>query len=123
MLIFAIYTLVIFHGLIVVPAVFVSPFILIFSKKNLKWLENVFIVAGGGTLLSYALLGSCFLTNWENTLREMVDPNLAYSGGFVSYYLGKIGINFPDTATTWTMAILSFMGIIAIAKRRKWLLK
>ncbi len=113
------YALVLFHGLFVLPIIFVVPFILAFSKKKLRFLENIFILIGGVTILSYILTGACFLTAIEQKIRFKIDPELSYSGGFVSYYLGSIGINFPDLATTFLIILMFIFGMVVIWNRRK----
>ncbi len=113
------YTLILFHGLFVLPSIFVIPFILAFSKKRLHFLENIFILIGGATILSYVLTGACFLTTIEQKIRFRIDSELSYSGGFVSYYLRSIGINFPDLATTFLIAFMFIFGTVAIWSHRR----
>ncbi|EKD56502.1 MAG: hypothetical protein ACD_58C00167G0005 [uncultured bacterium] len=101
----------IFHGLVMIGLLGGPMFL--FSKKRYPKLENIFIVLGGLTALSFIITGACFLTTLEKNIR--VQANLpSYSSGFVRHYLGEVGINVPDIATTITLAILITIGLIRI---------
>lgn len=104
------------HGLIVLPAIVLGPLILFFSRRPIRWLERVFAGAGVATALSYLILGACFLTTWEQNLR-LAAGQPSYTGGFVRYYLGRIGIEMPDIATTITLTTLISLGFLRVLWR------
>ena len=100
-----------FHGLVMI-GLLGGPLFL-FSKKRYPRLENVFIILGGLTALSFIITGACFLTTLEKNIREQANLP-SYSSGFVHHYLGEVGINVPDVATTITLALLITIGLIRI---------
>lgn len=107
-----------FHGLVVLPLLVLGPFALFGVKKRVLWLERAFLVVGGLTALSFLLTRGCFLTTWEQQLR-IIAGHSSYQGGFVSHYLARIGITFPDLATTIILVILIVGGFGRLA----WLYK
>lgn len=102
-----------FHGLIVLPAIIIGPLVLVFARRRIVWLERAFLVFGIPTALSFLFLGACFLTTWEKQLRTAAGAP-SYTGGFVRHYLGQIGIDFPDIATTVTLTTLLTLGFIRV---------
>jgi len=90
---------------------FAGP-ILMFRKKRNPVLEYSFLALATLTALSFLITGACFLTTLEKNLRTSagLEP---YSSGFVKYYLGQIGINIPDIATT---IVISFLVIVVIIR-------
>jgi hypothetical protein len=47
-------------------------------------------------LFSEAVLGYCFLTKWEFSLRKKINPDLNYGSAFINYYTQKYaGIKIP----------------------------
>lgn len=109
----------IFHGLVMIGLL--SGPIFLFSKKHYRVLENIFIILGGLTALSFIITGACFLTTIEKSIREQANLS-SYSTGFVRHYLGEVGVNVPDIATTITLTILIIIGfcrIIWLKKRSK----
>ena len=118
MILFFVYALALFHGLIIMPIIIVVPVLLAVSQKKLRWLENIFIIVGSGAVLSFVLTGSCFLTDWEQALRTMIAPEFSYSGGFVVFYLSKVGINFSEIGTAVVVILTVLLGTVAIIKKR-----
>ncbi len=101
----------IFHAFVLL-ALIVGP-VLLFSKKRNRALERGFIIVGGLTALSFAVTGACFLTTWEKSLRAAAGAD-SYTGGYVRHYLGTIGIEIPDIATTITIIALITIGFARI---------
>lgn len=104
----------IFHGLVMI-GLFAGP-VLMFRKKRNKKLENVFLILAGLTALSFVITGACFLTTMEKNLRISTNAP-SYNTGFVKHYLGIIGINIPDVATTIVISLL----IVLVIVRFIWL--
>lgn len=104
----------IFHGLVMI-GLFAGP-VLMFSKKRDRTLEYSFLILAGLTALSFLITGACFLTTLEKNLRISADA-LSYNSGFVRHYLGIIGLNIPDIATTIVISLL----VIIIIIRFIWL--
>ena len=106
------------HGLIVVPLLILGPIALLLLKKRIVWLERIFIIFGVITALSFLLTGACFLTTWEQNLRAAAgEPS--YTQGFISHYLGEIGIKFPDLAAFITLTLAIIIGFWRILSLRK----
>jgi len=102
-----------FHGFVVLPIITLGPIVLLLSKKRIKRLEKIFIYLGLPTVLSFVFTGGCFLTVWEQELRKTSGVS-GYDGGFVRHYLGEIGIEFPDIATTIILTILLSAGFVKL---------
>lgn len=100
----------IFHGLVMI-GLFAGP-IVFFSKKRNAVLEYILLILAGLTALSFIITGTCFLTTLEKNLRASAGL-LSYNTGFVKHYLGQIGINIPDIATT---IVISLLVIIIISR-------
>lgn len=93
----------IFHGLVMI-GLFAGPIVL-FSQKRNRVLEYILLTLAGLTALSFIITGACFLTTLEKNLQSSAGLS-SYSTGFVKHYLGEIGINIPDIATTMVISLL-----------------
>ncbi len=102
-----------FHLLLVLPTIIIGPIILAFYNKRINWFEFTMFSAGIITALSFISTGECFLTYWEQSLRTMAGGP-SFTGGFVSHYLGKIGIIIEDMTTTVTLTTLIILGTLRI---------
>lgn len=73
------------------------------------WVEGAYLFLLAAFVISFGLTRQCFLTPLEKSLRGG-----GYHGGFVSHYLGKVGIAISDTAVFWTGVGLIGAGILAV---------
>jgi len=98
------------HGLVVLPMLVIGPIALFFIKERVIWLERTYLIIGIATIVSFILTGGCYLTDLEQNLRlEAGQPS--YTSGFVRHYLGLVGIDMPDLATTITLTLLLIAGM------------
>lgn len=102
-----------FHLLIVLPTIIIGPIILLFVRRRIRWFEFTVIGVGVITAVSFIFSGECFLTFWEQELRKAAGTQ-AFTGGFVSHYLSKIGIRIQDTTTTVTLTTLIILGALRV---------
>ncbi len=113
------YSIVIFHGLIIMPILILAPLVFSFYNKRLKWLESIYMIVAGLALLSFITTKACVLTVWENDLREVITPGSSYSTGFVSHYLGRVGIVFPDIITTIAIGFFMILALSCYLAQKK----
>lgn len=106
----------VFHGLVLIPLVVVAPLIIWFSDKRYKWLEILFALAAGSSILSIAILDYCLLSYWEYYFRAKTDPTATYQTGFVVDYMNRIGIYWTDELTIFLGGFFIAFGTIAIIK-------
>jgi len=106
----------IFHAFVLL-ALIAGPALLFRAKRN-RALERGFIIIGGLTALSFVITGACFLTTWEKYLRTAAGAE-SYTGGYVRHYLGTIGIEIPDIATTIVIITLITIGFARILWLRR----
>lgn len=67
--------------------------------------QRAYLLAAALTALSFVIWKTCFLTIWENWLRARFDPATTYESGFVSHYLGRLGLRVPEAAVFWTITL------------------
>lgn len=77
-----------------------------------RTLEFIFVAIILATVVPFLFYGGCFLTEWENSFRHQAGQP-GYEGGFISHYLGKIGINVPDIIVHWTLITLIILGVFS----------
>ena len=110
--------LALFHGLIVIPIMTITPFALWSSKRNFRLLENTYALFAIVTVVTYLATGECFLSRWEELLRTKTDPTAIYGEGFVRYYLGKVNINWPEEWTLYSGSALIILGLTGFYYKR-----
>jgi len=81
-----------FHGLVVVPTLFVAPFL--FLRRSRPILEIWFVVCAVPTGYYFLMDENCPLTVWEQQLRRAAGQS-SYTGGFFQHYLPIFGVNVP----------------------------
>jgi len=111
--------LALFHGLVIVPTAVAGPIVLWLARRRLIWLEWLFLIFGGFTALSFLIFEVCLFTSWEQGLR-LAAGEPSYTGGFVSHYLGLIGVKISDQITFITGTVLITAGGLRLLLRLKW---
>ena len=100
------------HGILVVILT-ISPFFVIsgWIFKH-KFFEELYIICGWLTILSYILYRACFLTFWEQDLLVKAESSRAYTGGFISHYLSTIfNISIKDIWVFYYLIIILTIGL------------
>jgi len=95
-----------------------APIILLASRHRIRWLENLFLVVGAITAISFLVTGECFLTLWEQGLRAQFAPETNYTTGFISHYLRRAGLNWPDRITLPLAMVLVSLGLAGVLRWR-----
>ncbi len=99
------------HGVIVV-ILFGGVFYAILDKlKNWPSLEKIYLSLAFLMIVSFILTGGCYLTNIEQWLWQKANSSYSYTGGYISHYLGKIGISVPDIGVYWTLVLSLILGL------------
>ena len=100
----------IFHGIFIFLLIAGVIFSLSGKLKN-KFLRNAFITGMVLTAASFLVFGGCFLTTIEQDLRAAAGGG--YEGGFISHYLGEVGINISDIAVFFFLTSLITAGVFS----------
>lgn len=114
----------IFHGTFFVFFLLLGTILSVLGiMKKFRWLEVIFVIVIVSTILSFLIFGNCYLTTFEQNLR-IQSGEKSYTGGFISHYLGEIGIHVPDIGVFWFLVIFTIVAVISeIYWRRKELKK
>ncbi len=101
----------ILHGLLV-SILFVGVFFALFNKLK-KWpvLEKTYLSFAVSMIVSYVFTGGCYLTNIEQWLWREARSPFAYSGGFISHYLGLVGVKVDDDSVYWVLVFSLILGL------------
>lgn len=98
------------HGLVVVAVVVGSVAAMAgVLRRHPPW-ERAFYALLAVVLASEALLGECFLTGWEKTLRHWHEPGSAYRGSFIGHYLPFL----PRPVRAWAGVLLITGALLAL---------
>lgn len=97
------------HGLVVL-ILFVGVFLALFNKLK-KWpvLEKIYIIVAVLMIISFILTGGCYLTDIEQWFWKK--SGFSYSGGFISHYLGFVGIRVADKSVYWVLVMSLVLGL------------
>ena len=106
------------HGLAVITLAS-APIILLASRRRVRWLENLFLVVGGITAISFLATGECVLTLWEQRLRAQFAPETNYTTGFISHYMRQAGLSWPDSMTLPLAMVLMSLGLAGVLRWRR----
>ncbi len=101
----------IFHGLVVV-IIFIGVFFALLNKLK-KWplLEKAYLSCAVLMIVSYVFTRGCYLTNIEQWLWLKGQSPFAYSGGYISHYLGLVGIRVDDGIVYWVLVYSLILGL------------
>lgn len=84
-----------FHGIVIVPILALGSIVLYILPNPPEWLLVSFSTVLFLALVSLLFFGKCFLTTWEQWLRVRASQP-TYTGGFIRYYLGRVGVSTTD---------------------------
>ncbi|PIZ56911.1 hypothetical protein COY28_00510, partial [Candidatus Woesearchaeota archaeon CG_4_10_14_0_2_um_filter_57_5] len=102
---------------VVVTILLLFPVLAAAGWLDKGWFRVVGLGTAGLTIASFALLGGCFLTYWEQALRAGTAS--AYSGGFLSHYVNKARIPLTDQGALLLFIFMLSLGVIIIALRHR----
>ena len=94
----------IFHGAFVIFLIIAAIFSLFGQLKKYRKIELTLFMGVAATIASFLLTGECFVTKWEQQLREAAGQS--YGEGFIATYLAKIGINVTGNFSFWFLATI-----------------
>ena len=109
-----------FHGLLVM-ILFGGVFFALFDKlKNWPTLEKIYLTAAVLMIISFIFTGGCFLTSVEQWLWQKANSSSYYSVGFISHYLGFVGIRVADETVYWILVFILILGLGCYILRHCW---
>ncbi len=109
--------LAVIHGLALITLAS-APTIFLASRRRVRWLEHLFLVVGAITAISFLATGECVLTLWEQRLRAQFAPETNYTTGFISHYLRRVGLNWPDSLTLPLALVFMTLGLAGVLRWR-----
>lgn len=106
------------HGFVVFPAMVIVPIILVIKGRLPKFFEYSFVGVTIFAVISLFVFQDCILSIWERELRELAGQEV-YRVGFLTNYLGKVGIPWSDKFTLILVSFTVGLGTATLATRRK----
>gem|GEM_PF-5783653 len=100
------------HGVIVLIIVIGAGVALLGLFKRRPKLERAYLVVVIGTILSFVITRSCFLTDWEKALRQQFLPETAYENGFISHYMSYLGFDLNDWHVLYFLVTMITLGLL-----------
>jgi len=101
----------ILHGTIVL-VLFGGVILAVLNKlKNWPYLEKIYLISAFLMIISFFFTGGCYLTDIEQWLWKKANSSYAYSGGYISHYLGFLGIRVADKSVYWSLVLSLILGL------------
>ncbi len=113
-------TIAIFHGIFVIFLI-VTVILAFFGQlKKYRKIEALLLIGIAGLIISFVATGECFLTGWEQQLREAAGQS--YGDGFIATYLSKVGIQITGKISFWFLTTLVIIGVLSELywNRKSW---